>query len=138
VKRPFRILTSALTLLSLLLFAATVVLWVRSYRQPDYTVTGRGYLVMTHRGNLFIYDGMTLDRRSGQVYLVRRPITSYRYPLWLLSPAACPPLLWLAAQIRRRRRTPPPGHCHSCGYDLRATPDRCPECGAGERRRATP
>lgn len=53
-------------------------------------------------------------------------------PLWLLAvPFTILPALWTVAEIRRRLRKP--GTCLTCGYDLCATPDRCPECG-GEVR----
>jgi hypothetical protein len=37
------------------------------------------------------------------------------------------PGVWLI--LARRRRVRPGHHCRVCGYDLRATPERCPECG---------
>ena len=50
-------------------------------------------------------------------------------PYWLILPVALiPPITWTVRRVRlaRRQRI---GHCLACGYDMRATPDRCPECG---------
>ena len=46
----------------------------------------------------------------------------------LLALALLPGALWLPRAVRRRRWLRA-GRCLRCGYDVRASPGRCPECG---------
>jgi hypothetical protein len=55
------------------------------------------------------------------------------FPHWLaVAVLAVPPAAWGAVRLRGRRaaRRAAGGLCLACGYDLRASPGRCPECGA--------
>jgi hypothetical protein len=72
-----------------------------------------------------------LDSRFGG-YLgggVRGTQWAVHFPHWALIPVGTvAPLVWFVKTGRRRRRSRA-GLCPHCGYDLRATPGRCPECG---------
>jgi hypothetical protein len=58
------------------------------------------------------------DLTSIDVTIAHRTIVIISFALFLLF-----------AKLGWKRRFAP-GACQSCGYDLRATPHRCPECGA--------
>jgi hypothetical protein len=182
MKRLLRILFNALTAISLLLFVATIVLWVRSHWVCD-TLTQmerRQSPSMTHGLCLYsecgrmgsaIFDSTPMlirDTPGDSVPLnspsVTRedwtwvttpshpgggwaPWSSLRYGVgiggtynavhrrdvahWLIAALlAAVPAARLVAPIRRALRRPGPNNlCPACGYDLRATPNRCPECG---------
>ncbi len=47
---------------------------------------------------------------------------------YLIAPIALL-LLWLMVRLRRQSRRQRLGLCRNCGYDMRESPGRCPECG---------
>jgi hypothetical protein len=87
-------------------------------------------------------EAWTLERRAGTMPQRWKPVrfielrdawAFYWYgltiPHWVfVTTFAIPPLLRFRSWRRHRRRAKA-GTCAKCGYDLRATPERCPECG---------
>jgi hypothetical protein len=83
------------------------------------------------------FDGSTdYGRCTARRYLHAPPGQRYEIVEMPLAPAALLtallPTVWCGLVIRRlllewRRRYT--GRCARCGYDMRATPNRCPECG---------
>ena len=172
-----RWLMRGLTSLSLLLCAAAIVLWVRSYLifddavlvRPKSTTNivslyGRIYLQFGWSSSAFRASGryavggwfldslsasptryseqssrlnlLGFDARNwrgidatGQITRGERTVV---IPYWFLALLT---VLLPALALRRMRRKRRDllrlelRLCSQCGYDLRATPDRCPECG---------
>ena len=169
--------------LSLLLCAATVGLWVRSYRLPERfwiihgpvswsfaTVDGsmhyawaeawpeayhpkahdpRDAITVQYESGRFFgdFDGYIESEArevgyQGMGFLICPEDIPYRaagstsrrqiFPMWsLFVLTAIGPLMWSVRLARRvwYHRTHLIGHCPCCNYDLRASKDRCPECG---------
>ena len=102
---------------------------------PGFKLTGRVRSAASHAGFRWLRDKVGWQMRPGTSGGVGAPgpatllIFDYGYvlvPYWS-SIVVCGTLLLLGRITRRR--VPRAGRCASCGYDLRATPGRCPECG---------
>ena len=103
--------------------------------QPP-TVYGQRKMVVnnTHESYFFrvpIHYGFGKKDDRPRTYLGRTDVEHFAVaPAWLTAAAlAVLPIAWVLRYARRGRRIRI-GHCPACGYDLRATPDRCPECGS--------
>lgn len=146
----------ALCVFSLLLAAALLPMWYRSHHGPEFVryaspnqwwfsiTSGHGTIDVMYIANWPGEPEFFFGRRDANVMYATRYGKRFlgfgsaaqhnggRYvntPYWFLV-ACCLAVAALAARSwRRRRRVLLEGRCKECGYDLRATPDRCPECG---------
>lgn len=128
---------------------STLAVWIRSYFAADslgyYRVPGVCGVVSVRGGIVLHWNSYGyLDRRP-EFYLLNHSVAHWgedrtflfgsnrddleggwvQFPHWLI----CVATGVVAVPLWRRSRRFPAGHCAACGYDLRATPERCPECG---------
>jgi hypothetical protein len=91
------------------------------YHQPNPSNLSPEWIPRGRAHNLYRFD-------AGRERDPSQDVTSVTFPHWC---AAALSGLWPGVRLwrRRRRRHSPEGHCPTCGYDLRATPEQCPECG---------
>jgi hypothetical protein len=86
------------------------------------------------------HDILDPQRRFMASNLIESPRPEFLWtvylPWWPIVLALAILPAWKLIGVARRRRVHPPGHCPRCGYDLRATPARCPECGLVQVERA--
>jgi hypothetical protein len=153
-RRSIFILLNVASVLSLLLCIGSVTWWARSHAPHqsasgadsiDFTKHDPLYWMISNPGRLTFCRQVGHDWDSpwvrfnvaGVEFAASHPgpstLRDLSIPYWLLTALTLMlPLtttaLWTRRRARHRRRAR--GLCVACGYDLRATPGRCPECGA--------
>jgi hypothetical protein len=93
------------------------------------SATPNGVRVPSFWGDLGFSRQWKFDRPSAVGNATANLFSGLEFPHWVVvSLAAMPPGLQLRRHRRVRKRMCA-GRCPHYGYDLRATPGRCPECG---------
>jgi hypothetical protein len=127
--------------LSLVLFVAVVAGWVMTWDSPWSTTITTGGRIGVNGG---IEGGNTWEWQfaafRGHVRVdLRYTFYYWDTPYWKLALIAIALPVGRLGRWRRaatqRRLAARRGLCRTCGYDLRATPDRCPECGTAATTR---
>jgi hypothetical protein len=77
----------------------------------------------------YLYPGVPMPSSQADPRFWRDKYVALAVPYWAVMAIFIVLTLWLNAKRPRFEWRRKIGFCSSCGYDLRATPDRCPECG---------
>jgi hypothetical protein len=158
MRRLFRYLLALVSFSSLLLCALTAWLWVRNLWGVDYVeyggngkwlvklISGHGtldFLIIPRwpqeeefrvgQYDVHVYYGTRYSKRLvGFGTAEQWPEYGGRYvnvPHWFFVLLFAGMGFWFGRAWWKRRGREMAGKCRVCGYDMRATPQRCPECG---------
>lgn len=108
--------------------------------EPNTASSGRSIFSLSFHTNDFRLLGFEHEKLNETIIfgtlnnrqMIPTTLHAVALPLWFLLVLFSWPILpWIRS---RRRAAMPEHHCGQCGYDLRATPDRCPECGTAAAR----